>query len=96
MYLARSSSTMHAQAPFYINILENIISDVNSKEKIEIDSAIIEARQVAKGEKEIFSINNNHHFFVVMLLTSYRDRLNDLTKIGINHDTYREILNLLK
>ena len=57
MYLAQLS-TLQTQAPFYISILENIVQGNAERESIEsIDSAISEAIQVAKGDKNIFSID---------------------------------------
>lgn len=96
MYLAQLS-TLQTQAPFYINILQNIINGKERPEsRINIDSAIIEAVGVAKGEKNIFSIDNNHYFFVTTLLAKYKEELLLLQANNIQNHTYNDILKLLK
>lgn len=96
MYLAQLS-TFQTQAPFYINTLENIIAgNIEGEDKSSIDSAIFEAVQVAKGEKNVFSINNDHYFFITTLLTKYKENLIRLDNQNFQNNTYREILILLK
>ena len=96
MYLAQLS-TLQTQAPFYINVLQSIISGNERKDiRINIDNAIGEAINVAKGNKNIFLIDNNHYFFVTTLLSKYKEKLLLLNNDNIQPQTYSEILNILK
>lgn len=95
MYLAQLN-TLQTQAPFYVNILESIINNVNDEGKKSIDIAINEAIHVANGTKDVFAINNNHYFFVTTLLSKYKDNLTALTEGNFTKKTYQEILNILK
>lgn len=96
MYLAQLS-TLQTQAPFYINVLQNIIvgkESVVTKENI--NTAICEAVDVAKGNKNVFSIDNNHYFFITTLLSKYKEKLLLLNNDNIQPQTYSDILNILK
>jgi predicted nucleic-acid-binding Zn-ribbon protein len=95
MYLAQLS-TFQTQAPFYINVLENIIKGNNINEsKVNIDFAISEAAEVAKGNKSIFKIDNNHYFLVTTLLSKYNEKLLKIEDRNIQAQTYSDILNIL-
>ena len=96
MYLAQTSDALQAQAPFYINILENIIENQNSQEKRNIDIVIKEAKEIANGNKEIYTIDNNHYFLITTLLTKFRENLIKLQENDYNNKTYNEILNVLR
>ena len=96
MYLAQSSNSIQAQAPFYIKTLQNIIENIDTHEKEGIDTAITEAKQVAMGEKEIFTIDNNHYFFIITLLTHFSDELRILDNNNLKKQNYRAILELMK
>ncbi len=95
MYLAQSSNISNTQSSFYVSILESIIDDSSTNYKKDIDIAIKEASEVAKGIRKVFSINKNHHFFITTLLIDYKEKL-----LSINDDfgteTYREILDVLR
>ncbi|CAD0001685.1 hypothetical protein [Flavobacterium salmonis] len=95
MYLAQTS-TLQTQAPFYVNILQDIISSKNLQNKADIDTAITEAREIAKGEKNIFAIDNNHYFLVTTLISKYKEKLLAFQDNSFENDTYNEILELLK
>ena len=97
MYLAQLS-TLQTQAPFYISTLENIVKGTeNVERRNNIDLAISEAIDVAKGEKNIFSIDNNHYFFVTKLLSEYKDKLLRIEKNNqFQTPIYTEILQILK
>ncbi|WP_456313831.1 hypothetical protein [Pseudomonas shirazensis] len=96
MYLAQLS-TFQTQAPFYINTLENIIAgDIDGENKNSIDSAIFEAVQVAKGDKNVFSINNDHYFFITTLLAKYSENLIKIENQNFQNNIYKEILIILK
>lgn len=95
MYLAQTN-TLQIQAPFYVNILEDIIADNENCDKSNIDIAIKEAIEIAKEEKDIFSINNNHYFIVTTLLSRYKDKLLSLKESSFSKKTYSEILDILK
>lgn len=95
MFLAQSSNALQAQIPFYVNILEDIISNNDTHEKESIDNAIFEAKDIALGAKEIFSVSNNHYFFITTLLTKYLDGLKSLTEDNFDNKIYREILEIL-
>lgn len=95
MYLAQTS-TLQTQAPFYVNILQDIISNRNFQNKADIDIAINEAKEIAKGEKNIFAIDNDHYFLVTTLISKYKDNLLALEENNFNNDIYNDILNLLK
>ena len=96
MYLAQLS-TLQTQAPFYISILENIVQGNAERESIEsIDSAISEAIKVAKGDKNIFSIDNKHYFFITTLLVSYKESLLNIVGQDIQNSTYSDIIRILK
>lgn len=96
MYLAQSISTSQTQAPFYIKMLENIIDNQDFNERDNIDSAIKEAKDIANGKKEIFSISNQNYFFVSTLLTKYRDNLLGLSGDDFDKNTYSSILEILR
>jgi len=94
MFLAQSSNTIESQAPFYKNILEGIIrgeKDVNSES---IDNAIKEAKEIANGNKTIFSIDNDSYYLVSTILLNYKAKLIELNKIEIS--TYQDVLKILK
>lgn len=96
MYLAQLS-TLQTQAPFYINIIENIISGNGSAEnKINIDFAISEAIEVAKEHKNVFAIDNNHYFFITTLLAKFKDDLLQLENHNYSNQIYLRILDTLK
>jgi hypothetical protein len=96
MYLAQIS-TLQTQAPFYINVLQTIINGNEKKEiRANIDNAITEAINVAKGNKNIFLIDNSYYFFVTTLLSKYKNELLLLNDDNIQPQTYSEILNILK
>lgn len=96
MYLAQLS-TLQTQAPFYINIIENIISGKgNVENKTNIDSAISEAIEVAKEQKNIFSINNNHYFFITTLLSKFKEELLQIENNNYSNQIYSKILDTLK
>ena len=96
MYLAQLS-TLQTQAPFYINIIENIIiGNVIDENKRNIDTAISEAIQVAKEEKNVFAIDNNHYFFVTTLLAKFKDSLLKIDNYNFSNQTYSDILSVLK
>lgn len=95
MYLAKTN-TLQIHAPFYVNILEEIIADNENCNKSNIDTAIKEAIEIAKEEKDVFSINNNHYFIVTTLLSKYKDKLLNLTESSFSKKTYSEILDILK
>lgn len=96
MYLAQLS-TLQTQAPFYINIIENIIGGkVINDNKKNIDIAISEAIQVAKEEKNVFTIDNNHYFFVTTLLARFKVRLLEIEDHDFSNQTYTEILSILR
>lgn len=96
MYLAQLN-TFQSQAPFYINIFENILSGKIDKESKEtIDYAILEAIDVAKGNKNVFSIDNNHYFLITTLLKKYKDSLLDIGDKDFENQTYSDIIELLK
>jgi len=95
MYLAQTS-TLQTQAPFYVNILQDIISNRNLQNKDDIDIAITEAKEIAKGEKNIFAIDNDHYFLVTTLISKYKDQLLALQETNFNNDIYNDILNLLR
>lgn len=94
MYLAQLS-TFQSQVPFYITILENIIKG-NNEEKANIDSAIYEAIEIARGEKNIFTIDNNHYFLITTLLSKYNTGLLSIDNKNIKSEVYSEILDVLK
>lgn len=94
MYLAQTN-TLETQAPFYANILQDIIDNKNMGNKESIDNAIKEAKKVILGEKNIYSIDNNHYFFITTLLLNYKDKLIEVNDNKINNQTYIDILNLL-
>jgi len=96
MYLAQSISTSQTQAPFYIKMLENIIENQDFNERQNIDSAIKEAKDIANGDKEIFSISNKNYFFVTTLLTKYKDNLLGLRSNHFDNRTYSSILDILR
>ena len=96
MYLAQLSS-LQTQAPFYINSLESIIHGNNTPEsKEKIDSAISEAIDIAKGQKNIYSVDNNHYFFIATLLANYRERLIQVEKDNFGMVLYVDILKIFK
>lgn len=96
MYLAQLS-TLQTQAPFYINILENIVKDNAEQESRDsINSAISEAIQVAKGYKNIFSIDNNHYFFITTLLAKYKENLLKIEERDFQKTMYSDIIMILK
>lgn len=95
MYLAQTN-TLQIQAPFYVNILEDIIADNENSDKSNIDIAIKEAIKIAHEEKDVFSINNNHYFIVTTLLSKYKDKLLSLQENTFSKKTYSEILDILK
>ncbi|KRB54639.1 hypothetical protein [Flavobacterium sp. Root186] len=96
MYLAQLS-TLQTQAPFYINIIENIISGKSNVEnKNNIDSAISEAIEVAKEQKNVFSINNNHYFFITTLLSKFKEELLQIENNNYSNQIYSKILDTLK
>lgn len=96
MYLAQLS-TLQTQAPFYINIIENIISGNGSIEnKKNIDSAISEAVEVAKEYKNVFAIDNNHYFFITTLLAKFKDDLLQIENQNYSNQIYLRILDILK
>lgn len=95
MYLAQIS-TSETQAPFYINILKNILVNNNIEDKKEIDFAIEEAKAIADGHKDIFSINNDYYFLVSTLLTRYKDKLRLLKSNNYNQSIYSDIIEILK
>jgi len=94
MYLAQLS-TFQSQVPFYITILENIVKG-NNKGKSVIDLAICEAIDVAKGSKNIFTIDNNHYFLITTLLSKYNEGLLKIDSKNIKSENYSEILDVLK
>lgn len=96
MYLAQTSNTVEIQAPFYADLLENIISKNEQSEKHSIDSAIKQAKKIASDEMDVFAIDNKYYFFITTLLEKYRDKLLLLNVDNINHKTYKEILDVLK
>lgn len=95
MYLAQTS-TLQTQAPFYVNILQDIISSKNLQNKADIDTAITEASEIAKGEKSIFAIDNNHYFLVTTLISKYKEKLLAFKNDSFSNEVYNEILELLK
>lgn len=96
MYLAQLS-TFQTQASFYINILENIIKgNQASVNKENIDIAICEAVDVAKGHKNIFAIDNNHYFFITTLLSKYSTELKTIEGKNIQPKIYTDILSILE
>lgn len=95
MYLAQTN-TFQTQAPFYVNILEDLISDNGNADSGNIDIAINEAIEIANDKKDVFSINNNNYFIVTTLLSKYKEKLLKLDKNSFNKDVYSEILEILK
>lgn len=96
MYLAQLS-TFQTQAPFYINTLENILSgNVTPESKSNIDSAIYEAAEVAKGNKDVFTIDNDHYFLITTLLAKFKSKLLQIDKKELQKDVYSGILTILK
>lgn len=96
MYLAQLSA-FQTQAPFYVDIIENIIKgDTSVESKSNIDSAIYDAIDVAKGDKNVFSINNDHYFLITTLLAKFKDQLLKIDKENLQSRNYSEILNVLK
>ena len=68
MYLAQTD-IRKSQTPFYINVFENIVdgeSDGILKEQM--DNAIIEAADISKKRKEIYTIKKDHYFLVAHYL----------------------------
>lgn len=97
MFLAKSSESYLNQAPFYINIFENIISGVQIEQKEYIDTAINDAKEIANESKSVLTIDNNHFFLITTLLTKYKERLVQLQKEkDFEIQTYNEILEILK
>ncbi|TAI47636.1 hypothetical protein [Flagellimonas allohymeniacidonis] len=94
--MAKSTSYFQTQVPFYIKVLENLIDNKDLDEKGGIDSAIFEAKEVAKGNKQVFSIGKEHYYFVTTLLTRYKDNLLDLEGNSFDEETYSGILEILK
>lgn len=95
MYLAKTN-ILQTQAPFYINILEDIIAGAHNEERGNIDSAINEAIEIANNRKDIYTINNNHYFLVTTLLSAYKNKLVILHQDEFNESIYKEILSILK
>ena len=96
MYLSQLS-ILQTQAPFYINIIENIIlGKVVDKDKLNIDSAIIEAIDVAKENKNFFTIDNNYYFLVSTLTAKLKNRLIEIDNYSFTNQFYYEILEALK
>lgn len=96
MYLAQLDSTSQTQAPYYIKILENILADHDFNERQDIDSAITEAKEIANGNKEVFSISNNHYFLVTTLLIKFKENLLVLKGNDFDKNTYSSILDILR
>ncbi|WP_423820211.1 hypothetical protein V5739_07185 [Salinimicrobium sp. TIG7-5_MAKvit] len=96
MYLAQTSNTIEIQAPFYVDLIENIISNGNEHEKNSIDSAIKQAKKVASDEMDVFAIDNKYYYFITTLLEKYNKELLTLDVDHINSKTYKDILNILK
>jgi len=95
MYLAQTN-TLQTQAPFYVKILEDIIAGKDFSEKENVDIAINEAIEVAHEEKDVYTINNDHYFFVTTLLSKYKEKLMQLQAGRFTHNTYDDILEILK
>lgn len=96
MYLAQSTGTIQTQVPFYVKILEDLIQNQDLDEKVVIDSAIVEAKEVARGDKEVFSIGKEHYYFVSTLLTKYKANLLNLEGKSFDKETYSSILEVLR
>jgi hypothetical protein len=95
MYLSQTN-TLDTQAPFYVNILEEIVANGTSSERQNIDNAIYEALEVSNGHKEIFAINNRHYFFVTTLLTKYKEQLSKINMNNLTNTVYLDILNIMR
>ncbi len=97
MYLAQVVKNEDVKSDFYIDIFKNIIDTHNASAKLLVDDAILEAIEVANGDRDIYSINNNRYFLVTTLLQKFRQRLTELNNTQkVPDDVYLEILHLLK
>jgi hypothetical protein len=95
MYLAKTNDTQ-IQAPFYVGVLQRIIDGDVVENKSSIDSAIKEAKEIAIGNKTVFSINNNNYFLITTLLSKFKNELTTLEVNNINMSTYTQIINILR
>lgn len=93
MYLAETKSKQ-IQAPFYIDVFENIING-EIEQKDEIDKAINDAVLISNKQKEIYSIDKDHYFLITFLLIYYDKNLSEIST-PITNDVYSEIVKLLK
>lgn len=96
MYLAQTLNSQDLQAPLYITLLENLISDDTLPAKKNVDRAIADAREVALEEKDIYSIDHKHYYFITTLLMNYMDGLKKLRGDDFSSKIYSEILVALK
>lgn len=97
MYLAQVVKSEEVKSDFYINIFENIVKNQDASFKLLVDEAILEAINVAKGNTDVYSINNNRYFLVTTLLQKFKERLTELNSTqNIPNEVYPEILNLLR
>lgn len=92
MYLAQIDSKQ-SQAPFYINILSDIING-DTEYKEQVDTAIKEAALISANKKDIYSAERQHYFLITSLLVYYQDELSCINQ-EINNSVYREIIDLL-
>ena len=93
MYLAKTNDSQ-IQAPFYIGTLQHLVEG-KTENKEAIDAAIKEAKEIAMGNKTVFSISNKNYYFVTTLLTKYKNKLTTLEISNISKMTYAEIIDIL-
>jgi hypothetical protein len=94
MYLAKTNDTQ-IQAPFYVGVLQHLV-DGQIDNKDSIDCAIKEAKEIAVGNKPVFSISNKNYFFITTLLSKYKQKLATLEVNNISNNTYIEIIDILR
>lgn len=97
MYLAQMINSEEVKSEFYIDMFEDIIETKNDSAKKLVDSAILEAINVANGKKDILSISNTYYFLVTTLLEKFNKKLTELNPAeNIPEEVYPEILVILR
>lgn len=94
MYLAKKN--IDTNLPIYVSLFRKLATGTNTEYKKEINSALLEAKAISCGEKEIFNARNDYFYLVSFLLTNAEEFLKNLDATKINNETYKKIGEILK
>src|SRR5690606_8466268 len=93
MYFAQSQAEFNT--PLYVSIFNSLANGRGDSYKSEINSVLREAKQVFKGEKEIYSVRNDYYNLISLLVTKGNSLFSHLNESDISATDYQEVLEVL-